>query len=99
MPLLRQRTRAEWLVQFEAAGVPCAPVHTVPEALAHPQVEALGILQPVPGDGFRLTGLPMSIDGHRPEHRSPAPRLGEHNAAFDVPAATRHPKTPTTGDS
>ena len=99
VPLLRQRTRAEWLVQFEAAGVPCAPVHTVPEALAHPQVEALGILQPVPGDGFRLTGLPMSIDGHRPEHRSPAPRLGEHNAAFDVPAATRHPKTPTTGDS
>jgi len=93
-PLLHTRTRAEWLLRFEAAGVPCAPVHTVPEALAHPQVEALGILQPVPGDGFRLTGLPMSIDGRRPEHRHPAPRLGEHNAEFDVPATPIQ----TTGD-
>jgi formyl-CoA transferase len=86
-PLLRGQTRAQWLDRFRSAGVPCAPVHTVPEAIAHPQVEALGMLQAVPGENFRLTGLPLSIDGERPAHRSVAPRLGEHNAAYGVPQA------------
>lgn len=85
-PLMRERSRADWLQRFEAAGVPCAPVHTVPEALAHPQVQALGMLQAVPGDDFRLTALPMSIDGERPSHRSGAPRLGEHNVEFGLAA-------------
>ena len=85
-PLLRERARSEWIARFNAAGVPCAPVHSVPEALAHPQVEALGMQQPVPGEDFRLTSLPMSIDGRRPTHRAVAPRLGEHNAAFELPA-------------
>lgn len=78
-PLLRARPRAEWTVRLEAAGVPCAPVHTVPEALAHPQVQALAMLQPVPRHGFSLTALPLAIDGERPSHRAAAPRLGEHN--------------------
>ncbi|MFS2167965.1 CoA transferase, partial [Variovorax sp. Varisp62] len=61
-------------------------VHTVPEAIAHPQVEALGMLQAVPGEDFRLTALPLSIDGARPQHRAVAPRLGQHNAEFGAPA-------------
>ncbi len=84
-PLLRGHGRAQWLAVFEAAGVPCAPVHTVPEALAHPQVEALGLLQPVPGEDFRLSGLPLSFDGERPAFHEAAPRLGEHNAEFGLP--------------
>lgn len=83
-PLLRERRRAEWLARFEAAGVPCAPVHTVPEALAHPQVQALGMLQPVPGQDFSLTALPLTIDGERPTHRAAAPRLGEQNPQFGL---------------
>ena len=82
--LLRQNTRAQWLERFERTGVPCSPVHTVSEALAHPQVQALGILQNVPGEDFRLTALPLSIDGERPVHRSIAPRLGEHNVEFGL---------------
>jgi len=74
--VLRERPRAEWLGLLEAAGVPCAPIHTVPEALAQPQVEALGLVQPVPGADFRLTGLPLSFDGERPAIRGPAPALG-----------------------
>jgi formyl-CoA transferase len=84
-PVLKGRSRAQWIECFEAAGVPCAPVHTVPEALAHPQVRALGMLQPVPGEDFSLTALPLTIDGERPAHRAPAPRLGEHNALYEVP--------------
>lgn len=84
VPLLRARPRAEWLQRFESAGVPCAPIHTVPEALAHPQVAALDMLAPVPGEDFRLTALPLSVDGERPAHRGAAPRLGEHNALFGL---------------
>lgn len=80
IPLLRAHTRAEWITRFEAAGVPCAPIHTVPEALAHPQVQALGMSALVPGEDFRLTALPLTIDGERPAIRAGAPRLGEHNA-------------------
>ncbi|MCW5237446.1 CaiB/BaiF CoA transferase family protein [Verminephrobacter eiseniae] len=85
VPLLRTQTRAQWMARFACAGVPCAPVHTVPQAIAHPQVQALDMLQAVPGEDFRLTALPMSIDGLRPAHRSVAPRLGQHNAEFGAP--------------
>jgi formyl-CoA transferase len=86
-PLLLMQTRAQWLDRFERAGVPCAPVHTLPEALAHPQVQALGMLQSVPGEDFQLTGLPISIDGRRPLLSGAAPRLGEHNAECGAPQA------------
>ncbi|MBK8527966.1 MAG: CoA transferase [Rubrivivax sp.] len=85
VPLLRMHPRAHWVERLEAAGVPCAPVHTVPEALAHPQVQALSIQRPVPGEDFGLTALPMSIDGERPSPRGPAPRLGQHNRQYDLP--------------
>ncbi len=84
VPLLKTRSRAEWMDCFEAAGVPCAPVHSVPEALAHPQVQALGILAPVPGEDFSLTALPLVLDGQRPALRCRAPRLGEHNAQHNI---------------
>ena len=80
VPLLRQRTRAEWEQRFTAVGVPCAPINSVAEALAHPQVRALGMAQQVPGEDFTLTALPLSFDGERPAHSRVAPRLGEHNA-------------------
>lgn len=83
-PLLRARPRDEWLQRLEAAGVPCAPVHTLPEALQHPQVQALQMLQPLDG-GTRLTALPITIDGARPRLREAAPRLGEHNAQLGLP--------------
>ena len=79
-PLLREKARADWTARFNDIGVPCAPVNTVPEALADPQVQALGLLQDVPGEDFQLTGLPLSFDGERPRFQSAAPRLGEHNA-------------------
>jgi formyl-CoA transferase len=78
--ILRTAPRDEWLARFAAAGVPCAPINTIPEALAEAQVQALGLLQPIPGESFHLTGLPLSFDGERPALRSAAPRLGAHNS-------------------
>jgi formyl-CoA transferase len=94
VPLLQARTTAEWMQRFERAGVPCAPVHSVPDALAHPQVRALGMLAPVPGGDFQLTALPIGIDGTRPVGRGPAPRLGEHNAAHDAPPLSLSANSP-----
>ena len=95
-PLLRARPRAEWAARFEAAGVPCAPIHSVPEALAHPQVRALGILAPIAGEDFSLTALPLSIDGQRPLPHAGAPRLGADNAAHGLPVPPRLKPTQET---
>jgi formyl-CoA transferase len=84
--ILAARPRAHWIERFESAGVPCAPIHTVPEALAHPQAQALGMLAPVPNEGFSLTALPLTIDGERPRLTTAAPRLGAHNEAHGLPA-------------
>ncbi|MGH7311936.1 MAG: CoA transferase, partial [Candidatus Rokuibacteriota bacterium] len=69
----------EWIDLLEAAGVPCAPINSLPEVLAQAQTEALGILQPVPGDSVPLIGLPLSFDGVRPSIRRAPPKIGEHN--------------------
>jgi crotonobetainyl-CoA:carnitine CoA-transferase CaiB-like acyl-CoA transferase len=74
--ILRAQPRASWIERLEAVGVPAAPINTLPEALDEPQSRALGILQDVPGEDYRLTGSALSFDGVRPAIRSAAPRLG-----------------------
>lgn len=83
-PLLAGAPRSEWINRFEAVGVPCAPILTVPEVLQQDQVQALALSLPVPGEDFSLTGLPLSFDGRRPGLQSGAPRLGADNAAHGV---------------
>ena len=93
--ILRTQTRDHWQTQFLAVGVPCSPVHTVPEALAQEQVKALGLRVPVPGQGYALNGLPLLFDGERLPLGGPVPELGQHNAEFQLPPThTRLEKTP-----
>ncbi len=77
--ILRQQTKEEWMERLEAAGVPCAPILTLPEVLAQPQTEALGIVHPVPETKGKMLSLPMSFDGKRSTLTRRAPRLGEHD--------------------
>ena len=59
-----------------AHGVPAAPVNSVPEILADPQIEARDMV--VEAGGVRMLGNPVKLrDGAAPAYR-PAPRLGEH---------------------
>lgn len=95
-PPLRAHTRADWTDRFEAAGVPCAPVHSVPEALAHPQVQALGMQAPVAGADVTLTALPLRIDGERPLARGLAPQLGADNARHEASLFPVPPRQETT---
>ncbi|OGK79900.1 MAG: hypothetical protein A2X50_07115 [Candidatus Rokubacteria bacterium GWF2_70_14] len=77
--IMLTRTKGEWLDRLEQAGIPCAPIHTMPEVLAHAQTVATGMVQPVPGMDLELMGLPISFDGKRPAIRRAPPALGEHD--------------------
>ena len=78
--VLKTKPRAHWLKAIAAAGIPCTPINSLPEMLAEPQTEAIGMLQPVPGleRDVRLIALPLQFDGQRPPIRRRAPRIGEH---------------------
>ncbi len=87
--ILRQLPRAQWLERFERAGVPCSPVHSVPEALAHPQVQALEMLVRMRDAGFALTALPLSFDGIRAGCDLAAPALGANNNELGLDGGQR----------
>jgi crotonobetainyl-CoA:carnitine CoA-transferase CaiB-like acyl-CoA transferase len=75
---LATQTRSHWQEKLEAVGVPCGPVQTLDQVVTHPQTEALGILQTIPGGTLQTIGLPVSFDGVRPAYEAGAPALGEH---------------------
>jgi crotonobetainyl-CoA:carnitine CoA-transferase CaiB-like acyl-CoA transferase len=83
------KTSAEWQALLEAAGVPSAPMQSVDQVLAHPQTQALGMLQQSPDGRLTLMGLPLSFDGERPPFRRPAPQLGEHTDELLGPPAVK----------
>ncbi len=72
----------EWIEAFVAEGVPAGPVLDLGEMWAHPQVQALGLAQPIehPTRGaVAVVGQPITF-GDDPENRGvrrPAPTLGE----------------------
>jgi crotonobetainyl-CoA:carnitine CoA-transferase CaiB-like acyl-CoA transferase len=72
-----------WVERLDAAGVPVARVNDMRGVAEHEQTRALGLLQPLPHPAAPdLVGVapPLSVDGERPLHRSPPPRLGQHTA-------------------
>jgi crotonobetainyl-CoA:carnitine CoA-transferase CaiB-like acyl-CoA transferase len=79
--VLKTRTTAAWLERLEAAGVPCAPVLTREQVIAHPQVIASGILleseHPTAGR-LRQTRTAARFEAPTIVRRG-APRLGEHS--------------------
>lgn len=79
--VLRTKTRAEWQAAFDAAGVPAGPVHTVGEALTHPQTLARGMVveldHPQAG-ATRALGCPIHFSATPAAVTRPAPLLGEH---------------------
>jgi crotonobetainyl-CoA:carnitine CoA-transferase CaiB-like acyl-CoA transferase len=75
---MARRSNAEWTAALDTAGVPCAPVQNVKQMLECGQMQALGLLQDVPGSSKPLIGLPISFDGERPLPRSASPALGQH---------------------
>ena len=75
------RTKAEWIATFDAAGVPVGPVHSIGEALTHPQTLAQGmvvdLVHPQAGS-VKALGCPVHFSATPTAITRPAPLLGEH---------------------
>jgi crotonobetainyl-CoA:carnitine CoA-transferase CaiB-like acyl-CoA transferase len=79
--VLATRGKAEWLAAFDAAGVPAGPVHSLGEALTHPQTLARGMvvdLEHPEAGATRALGCPLHFSATPTRIDRPAPRLGEH---------------------
>jgi CoA:oxalate CoA-transferase len=72
--VLRTAPAAHWLALLEAAGVPCSPIHSIADAVEHPQVQARNMI--VSAGGFRMAGNPVKLSAFPdPPARRPAPDL------------------------
>ncbi|SPA57027.1 CaiB/BaiF CoA transferase family protein [Cupriavidus taiwanensis] len=77
----RGRDTGGWLVKLEAAGVPCGPIHTIPQALSDPQVQSRGMVFSLPhGSGAIAPQIanPIKFSRSTVEYRRAPPVLGEH---------------------
>ena len=86
VPLIEAATRtrptAWWMEALEAAGVPCAPVNTIDEVFADPQIVArgmeIGMSHPLAGEDIRLVGSPVELSRTAVSYRRAPPTLGQH---------------------
>ena len=76
------RDAAVWIALLTEAGLPCAPINSVPEAFAMPQVRAremvLEVAHPTAGT-MQLAGFPYKFSATPAAVHRPPPLLGEHN--------------------
>jgi crotonobetainyl-CoA:carnitine CoA-transferase CaiB-like acyl-CoA transferase len=93
--VLSTRTTADWLAEFEHAGVPAAQVSDLPQALSSAQVGALGTVQELPHPqtgSYRLIGPPVRVDREPLGYRSAAPALGADTTAVLAEAGLSEPE-------
>ncbi|MEU9246226.1 CoA transferase [Streptomyces sp. NPDC048385] len=78
---LARRGSAEWAELLDTAGVPCAPIATVGDALTSPQAEARGMVveldHPTVGP-MRAVGSPLKLGRTPARVRTAPPLLGQH---------------------
>jgi len=76
-----KRTSAEWIELLNEAGVPCGPIYSIDQVYGDPQVEYLGVAQPVKTKdktALRMAGQPMALSRTPSRLVAPPPKLGEH---------------------
>ena len=75
------RTSAEWVEIMDEHDVPLAPVQSVDEVIAHPQVKHREMIQTIehPTAGtLGIFGFPLKFSETPCEYRMPPPTLGQH---------------------
>lgn len=85
VPILQERFRQEasrvWEEKLLAAGIPCAPIQTIDQVFADPQVLARGMLVELPhptAGAVRLAGSPLKLSRTPVQLTEPPPLLGQH---------------------
>ncbi len=79
--MVRARTRAQWIEQLEAVGVPCGPINDIAEVFDNPQVRARGLAfeLPHPSAGkVTLVRSPMRLSATPAGSALAPPLLGQH---------------------
>jgi crotonobetainyl-CoA:carnitine CoA-transferase CaiB-like acyl-CoA transferase len=82
--VLRQRARGDWLTALEARHVPCAPINTVDQVFADPQVVARGMVETIAhphAEALRLTASPLKLSATPARIRHAPPLLDQHRDA------------------
>ena len=77
----REHPADSWIAGMRAAGIPCARINTVAQALSDEQTEARGMVVPMSHEGygdFRPLGCPVTLSETPATYRKSPPRLGEH---------------------
>ncbi|MFN8534586.1 MAG: CaiB/BaiF CoA-transferase family protein [Dehalococcoidia bacterium] len=81
---LRERTTAEWLIDFEELAIPCGPLNTIAEAAADPQVLERHMIVEIehPRAGkIPVSGSPIKLSRTPADVSRPAPDLGQDTDA------------------
>lgn len=81
----QRETSAHWVTLLNDAGVPSGPVHNLEQVFSDPQVQQLGIAQPVehPRLGtLNLVGQPFQLSRTPQRLSAASPELGEHTDAI-----------------
>jgi len=79
--LFKAQDRSAWLARLDQFDLPFAPVNTIPEAVADPQAQHMGMVVPV---SDRLEGAvqairaAFSVDGARDQSVGAAPLIDQH---------------------
>ncbi len=77
--VLVTKSSAEWIEALNRAGVPSGPIYNIKQVFEDPQIQHLGMAQPVrhPERGeMRVQGLPAALSRTPGAIRRPAPRHG-----------------------
>ena len=80
--IIRGKSRAYWIEGLEPLGVPCGPVNSLKEALAHPQIVARErVKKVVHSSGVEIPLLmnPVKMTKTPPIYEKSPPFLGEHS--------------------
>ena len=77
-PVLKTRSRDEWVKRLRAEEVPCGPINSIAEAVAWGR--AVGIAPTVSDGSFVSVRSPIRVDGAAQSTVRRPPRVGEHTA-------------------
>ena len=77
----REHPADSWIAAMRSAGIPCARINTVAQALAEEQTEARSMVVPMSHEAygdFRTLGCPVKLSDTPATYRMAPPRLGQH---------------------
>ena len=80
--VLRKRTSAQWIADFNEAGIPCGPILTIDQVFEDPQVvhdNVVAELESADNGSVRLLRSPLTLSRTPASVRLAAPRPGENS--------------------